>query len=140
MNVFDYVYGFSTQNGIVGIVRADSYCEAIDRIESKYCNDSVKAIICMNELDDPDYGVIGLNDSIHDGDWWAVDLRSRKTGDSIATIYYGRSYDKAWEVRNEWFKANMPDWNDDNDVMDLIDGSNGVFAYVFQLEKGEGAV
>ena len=57
--VFDYVYGYSTKNGCVGIVRADSEQEAIERIED--CTGSeVEKILCMNEFNN-DYGVIVFN-------------------------------------------------------------------------------
>ena len=69
--------------------------------------------------------------------WYEVDLRSRKTGDTVKTIFSGDSHDKAWEVRDNWYKENLPEWDDENDVNDLIDGSDGVFAYVYSLDKGE---
>lgn len=74
---------------------------------------------------------------VKEDEWYEVDLRSRITGDTVETIYSGDSYDKAWEVRNRWFRDNLPEWNDDNDVNDLIDGSEGVYAYVYSLQKGE---
>ena len=70
-------------------------------------------------------------------EWYEVDLRNRKNGDTIEVIYSGTSYDEAWDKRNQWFKENLPNWNDDNDVLDLIDGSDGVFAYVNALNKDE---
>ena len=74
---------------------------------------------------------------VTENEWYEVDLRSRENGDSVETIYSGNSYDEAWNVRNKWFKENMPDWNDNNDVTDLEDGSSGVYAYVYSLQKGE---
>lgn len=60
MNVFDYVFGYATNEGHVGIVRADSKQEAIERIED--CTGSnVVEIVCMNEFDN-DYGVIVFNE------------------------------------------------------------------------------
>ena len=135
MNVFNYVYGFSLTNGIAGVVRADNFQDAMDRIQDKY-GTPIKAIICLDELDD-DYGVIGFNDINMSGDWWTVDLRSRKDGDTVSVIYLGHSHDRAWDIRKQWFEKNLPDWDDENDVMDLIDGSDGVFAYVCQLGRDE---
>lgn len=60
MNVFDYVYGFITEDGSVGIVRADNYFDAVDRI-TDYTNRNVKKILPLNELDN-DYGVIVFNE------------------------------------------------------------------------------
>lgn len=70
-------------------------------------------------------------------EYFEVDLRSRKDGDTVETIYSGTSYEKAWKERNKWFKKNLPTWNDENDVTELIDGSNGVFAFVYTLCKGD---
>ena len=60
MNVFDYVYGFVTEDGRVGVVRADSYFDAVDRIID-YTNGNVNKILPLNELDN-DYGVIVFNE------------------------------------------------------------------------------
>lgn len=60
MNVFDYVYGFSTETGKVGIVRADNLNDAIDRIHD-CTGDTVKEILLLNQLDN-DYGVIVFNE------------------------------------------------------------------------------
>ena len=136
MNVFNYVYGFSTRKGIVGIVRADNKTDAIDRIEDKYSDDEVCDLVLMSGYDN-DYGVIGFNEFVTEPGWYAVDLRSRKDGDSQKTIWCGKSYDDAWEVRNQWFDENMPYWSDQDDVNDLIDGSDGLFAYVMELGIGE---
>lgn len=81
--------------------------------------------------------IMGQSEIVTENEYYEVDLRSRKTGDSERTIYSGTSYDEAWEVRNQWFKENLPDWNDDNDVSDLEDGSDGVYAYVYCLQKGD---
>ena len=70
-------------------------------------------------------------------EYFEVDLRSRKDGNTIETIYSGSSYDDAWEKRNEWFRKNLPTWNDEDDVEKLIDGSDGVFAYVYSICKGD---
>lgn len=71
-------------------------------------------------------------------EYYEVDLRSRMDGNTVDTVYSGDSYDKAWEVRNAWFKENLPDWDDNRDVNELIDGRAGVFAYVYCLgEKDE---
>ena len=68
-------------------------------------------------------------------EWYEVDLRSRNDGNTVEVIYSGNSYDKAWKIRDKWFQKNIPSWNDENDVTDLIDGSDGVFAYVVQLDN-----
>ena len=55
-NVFDYVYGFVTVNGNTGIVRADSFEDAKDRVLDM-TGSEVERIICMSDYDN-DYGVV----------------------------------------------------------------------------------
>lgn len=81
--------------------------------------------------------MMGQSELVTEDEWYEVDLRSRVNGDSISTIYSGSSYDEAWRIRNQWFKENLPDWNDDDDTDDLEDGTDGVYAYVYRLEKGD---
>ena len=80
---------------------------------------------------------IRCSDVVTEDEYYEVDLRSRKTGDTVEVIYSGPSYDEAWAVRNEWMENNFPDWDDNRSIMDLWDGSDGVFPMVYQLEKGE---
>lgn len=58
-NVFDYIWGFATENGDIGVVRADCWEDAIDRIHD-YTQSNVTDILLLNELDN-DYGVIVFN-------------------------------------------------------------------------------
>lgn len=68
-------------------------------------------------------------------DIWEVDLRSRKTGNSVECIYSG-SYDGAWDAYYDWYKKH-PHIKKQADeiggaVMYLVDGTNGKFADVHQ--------
>ena len=64
---------------------------------------------------------------------WEVDLRSRKTGNSIETIFSGE-HDAACEFMNEWYKNNtIPGYVDGMRYEDLIDGSEGVFADLYEV-------
>jgi hypothetical protein len=89
-----------------------------------------------SEVTGEDAPVEGAAQKADGGEYYEVDLRSRKDGDTVETIYSGDDYDKVWAARNEWFKKNMPQWDDESDVEDLIDGTDGVFAYVYSLTKG----
>ena len=62
---------------------------------------------------------------------WEVDLRSRKTGNSIETIFSGE-HDAACEFMDEWYKNNtIPGYVDGMRFEDLHDGSEGVFADLY---------
>lgn len=65
--------------------------------------------------------------------WYEVDLRSRKTGDSVECIYSGDDYEKAYEVMNKWNEVNLTNY-DGRAWDDYIDGSDGLFAYVYHIE------
>jgi len=71
---------------------------------------------------------------------WEVDLRSRKTGDSIETIYSGE-YDKACEVLENWYKehpdidAELPE----NEGLEYyVDGTEGIFADIYATSTPHG--
>ena len=65
---------------------------------------------------------------------WEVDLRSRKTGDSVETIYSG-NHDEAFKVMDEWYNEH-PEFEKiipkeeigTFTVESFIDGNDGVFA------------
>lgn len=69
---------------------------------------------------------------------WEVDLRSRKTGNSIETIYSGNRK-KAFEVLHEWYD-NHPEFYEivpkeiigTSAVKIFLDGKDGVFADVYE--------
>lgn len=65
---------------------------------------------------------------------WDVDLRSRKTGHAIKTIFSGE-HDAACEFIDEWYKNNdIPGYEDGMMFEQLIDGSEGVFADLFLID------
>ena len=70
-------------------------------------------------------------------EWYEVDLRSRKDGDSVECIYSGGNHDEAYDVVNKWYKDNLPNWNIETPYEKLIDGTDGVFAYCYQLDKDD---
>lgn len=62
---------------------------------------------------------------------WEVDLRSRKTGNSIETIFSGE-HDVVCEFMDQWYKNNtIPGYVDGMMFEDLHDGSEGVFADLY---------
>ena len=54
--VYEYVYAYETVKGEHGVVRADSYEEALERVE-EFMDCKVKSIVQLDELDG-DAGVI----------------------------------------------------------------------------------
>ena len=69
--------------------------------------------------------------------WYEVDLRSRETGWSVETIYSGQSHDEAHDVLNNWYKEH-PELNIETDLEDYADGSDGVFASVYEVDEPHG--
>ena len=67
-------------------------------------------------------------------DMYEVDLRSRKTGNSIECIYSGDDYEKAYEIADNWNKENLTDY-DDRSWEDYVDGSIGMFAEVYHIDN-----
>lgn len=69
---------------------------------------------------------------------WEVDLRSRKTGNSIRTIFSGE-HDSACDVMNEWYKNNnVPGYVEGMSFEELHDGSEGVFADLYETNEPHG--
>lgn len=56
---------------------------------------------------------------------YQVDLRSRKSGNTVKTIFSG-GYDEAMEVLNKWYAENGMDSERPHD--DYMDGADGCFA------------
>lgn len=66
---------------------------------------------------------------------YEVDLRSRKTGDSVECIYSGDDHTKAYEIADNWNKENLADYDKDtyfDDYRDCV--SDGLFACVYHIE------
>ena len=59
---------------------------------------------------------------------YEIDIRSRKTGNTIETIFSG-DYDKAYSVLDNWYK-NHPDMNIEC-IDGYLDGTDGVFADIY---------
>lgn len=69
---------------------------------------------------------------------WEVDLRSRKTGDSIETIFSGE-HDAACAYIQEWYENNdILGYVDGMRFEDLHDGSEGVFADLYETNDPHG--
>lgn len=74
-NVYDYVYAYHTVKGENGIVRADDYKEALERVED-FTGCEVKSIVRLDELDG-DSGVIReeyINANMNDADNYRNDI------------------------------------------------------------------
>lgn len=66
---------------------------------------------------------------------WEVDIRSRKTGDSIETIYSG-DHDKACDVMQKWYNDHNMSY--EVNLEDYVDGSDGVFADIYATSEPHG--
>ena len=66
--------------------------------------------------------------------WYEVDLRDRKSGNSVECIYSGDDYEKAYEVMDNWNKENLADY-DERNWEDYVDGSDGMFAEVYHIDN-----
>ena len=64
--------------------------------------------------------------------WYEVDLRSRITGWTEETIYSGHDCDEAYRVAREWNKEHSGLDIDIEDREEYVDGSDGVFADVYE--------
>ena len=66
---------------------------------------------------------------------YEVDLRNRKTGDSVECIYSGDDHNKACEIADNWNKENLADYNEDFGFDDYVDHkTDGLSACVYVVE------
>ena len=63
---------------------------------------------------------------------YEVDLRNRKTGDSVECILSTNNHDEAWKFAEEWNKKNLPDYNEEYNYDSYIDGTEGLVADVYE--------
>lgn len=68
---------------------------------------------------------------------WEVDLRSRKTGDSVETIYSGEDHEEACEVLNKWYEDHPELTFPGFGLEHFVDGSDGVFADIYLTNENE---
>lgn len=67
---------------------------------------------------------------------YEVDLRNRKTGNSVECIYSGDDHNKACEIADNWNKENLADYNKDYGFDDYVDGeTDGVSADVYVIDN-----
>lgn len=66
---------------------------------------------------------------------YEVDLRDRKSGNSVECIYSGSNYDEAYKIAGEYNKENVLDYNENYTVHDYIDGADGLLAEVYHIEN-----
>lgn len=66
---------------------------------------------------------------------YEVDLRDRKTGNSVECIYSGDNYDKAYEIADNWNRENLADYNEDFSFDDYVDHkTDGLSACMYVVE------
>ena len=69
---------------------------------------------------------------------WEVDLRSRKTGNSIETLFSGE-HDAACIFIQEWYENNdIPEYVEGMSFEKLHDGSEGIFADLYETNDPHG--
>lgn len=68
--------------------------------------------------------------------WFEIDLRSRKTGNTVETICSTMDHDEACRALDEWYWDNGIEFPDD--VEQFVDGSDGVFADIYITKKPHG--
>lgn len=68
--------------------------------------------------------------------WFEIDLRSRKTGNTVETICSTTDHDEACRALDELYWDNGIEFP--NDVEQFVDGSDGVFADIYITEKPHG--
>ena len=67
-----------------------------------------------------------------------VDLRDRKTGDSVECIYSGDDHDKAYQIAEEYNRENVENYRKENCVEDYIwETEIGLIADVYHCEREE---
>ena len=59
---------------------------------------------------------------------WEVDIRSRKDGESIETIFSG-CHDDACQIMNSWYNNHGMDIK--KDLESYVDGTDGIFADLY---------
>lgn len=68
-------------------------------------------------------------------DMYEVDLRNRKTGDSVECIYSGDDHTAACSVADNWNKEHLPDYDPDKGYDDYVDHkSEGLTAALYHVE------
>ena len=68
---------------------------------------------------------------------WEIDLRSRRTGDTIETIFSGEYHDDAMDCLNRWYDEH-PELDREYPREDYVDGSDGVFADIYATSTPHG--
>lgn len=63
---------------------------------------------------------------------YEVDLRSRKTGNSIECILSTKNHDDAYNCADEWNRKNVPDYDINIPHDRYIDGIDGLYAEVYE--------
>ena len=64
---------------------------------------------------------------------YEVDLRDRKTGNSIECVLSTENHDEAWDFAREWNKNQLSDYDEDVSYDSYIDGTEGLVADVYEI-------
>lgn len=66
---------------------------------------------------------------------YEVDLRDRKTGESVETICSTENHDEAYDVAEKYNKENVLNYYTEYSIDKYIDGTDGLIADVFHIEN-----
>lgn len=67
---------------------------------------------------------------------YEVDLRSRKTGNSVECIYSGDNHNEACKIADNWNKEHLADYNEELGYEDYIDlETDGLSADVYVVDN-----
>jgi hypothetical protein len=67
---------------------------------------------------------------------YEVDLRDRKTGNSVECIYSGDDHNEACRIADNWNKEHLADYNNDFGFDDYVDGeTEGISADVYVIDN-----
>lgn len=70
-------------------------------------------------------------------EYWEIDLRSRKDGNSVETIFSGESHDEACACLKKWYDEH-PEVDIEVDRESFVDGTDGVFADIYCTTEPHG--
>ena len=70
-------------------------------------------------------------------EYWEIDLRSRKDGNTVETIFSSESHDDACKCLENWYKEHS-EVDIEAERESLIDGTDGVFADIYYTDTPHG--
>ncbi len=66
---------------------------------------------------------------------YEVDLRNRRSGNSVECVLSTENHDKAWKYAEEWNKKNLSDYDEERACDSYIDGTESLIADVYETPR-----